>query len=103
MAIGMFSRYGISKAMQNAAVRSLAATESLVDVNAVCPGFIDTPMLAEGAGANQDVLDGVVNQLPIRRIAGPNEVADVIAWLFSSQSSYVTGVAMPIDGGWTAQ
>jgi NAD(P)-dependent dehydrogenase (short-subunit alcohol dehydrogenase family) len=74
-----------------------------IRVNAVCPGFIDTPMLAEGAGANQDVLDGVVNQLPIRRIAGPNEVADVIAWLFSSQSSYVTGVAMPIDGGWTAQ
>lgn len=74
-----------------------------IRVNAVCPGFIDTPMLAEGAGANQEVLDGVVNQLPIRRIAGPNEVADVIAWLFSSQSSYVTGVAMPIDGGWTAQ
>ena len=74
-----------------------------IRVNAVCPGFIDTPMLAEGAGANQDVLDGVVNQLPIRRIASPNEVADVIAWLFSSQSSYVTGVAMPIDGGWTAQ
>ncbi|MEK9922768.1 MAG: SDR family NAD(P)-dependent oxidoreductase [Rhodospirillales bacterium] len=74
-----------------------------IRVNAVCPGFIDTPMLAEGAGANQDVLDGVVNQLPIRRIAGSNEVADVIAWLFSSQSSYVTGVAMPIDGGWTAQ
>jgi NAD(P)-dependent dehydrogenase (short-subunit alcohol dehydrogenase family) len=74
-----------------------------IRVNAVCPGFIDTPMLAEGAGANQDVLDGVVNQLPIRRIAGPDEVADVVAWLFSSQSSYITGVALPIDGGWTAQ
>jgi len=74
-----------------------------IRVNAVCPGFIDTPMLAEGAGASQEVLDGVVNQLPVRRIAGASEVADVVAWLFSSQSSYITGVAMPVDGGWTAQ
>lgn len=74
-----------------------------IRVNAVCPGFIDTPMLAEGAGASQEVLDGVVNQLPMKRIAGASEVADVVAWLFSSQSSYITGVAMPVDGGWTAQ
>jgi NAD(P)-dependent dehydrogenase (short-subunit alcohol dehydrogenase family) len=39
----------------------------------------------------------------MRRIASPGEVADVVAWLLSAQSSYVTGVAMPIDGGWTAQ
>lgn len=74
-----------------------------IRVNAVCPGFIDTPMLAKGAGASQQILDGVVNQVPMRRIAGPGEVADVVAWLLSAQSSYVTGVAMPIDGGWTAQ
>jgi len=74
-----------------------------IRVNAVCPGFIDTPMLAKGAGASQEVLDGVVSQLPIRRIADPSEVADVVAWLMSPHSSYVTGVAMPIDGGWTAQ
>jgi NAD(P)-dependent dehydrogenase (short-subunit alcohol dehydrogenase family) len=74
-----------------------------IRVNAVCPGFIDTPMLAKGAGASQEVLDGVVRQLPIRRIADPSEVADVVAWLMSPHSSYVTGVAMPIDGGWTAQ
>ena len=74
-----------------------------IRVNAVCPGFIDTPMLAKGAGASQEILNGVVSQLPIRRIAGASEVADVVAWLLSEQSSYVTGVAMPIDGGWTAQ
>lgn len=74
-----------------------------IRVNAVCPGFIDTPMLAKGAGASQQILDGVVSQVPMRRIAGAAEVADVVAWLLSAQSSYVTGVAMPIDGGWTAQ
>jgi NAD(P)-dependent dehydrogenase (short-subunit alcohol dehydrogenase family) len=36
-------------------------------------------------------------------VAGPEEVADVVAWLLSAQSSYVTGVAMPIDGGWVTQ
>ena len=74
-----------------------------IRVNAVCPGFIDTPMLAQGAGASKEVLDGVIQSLPIRRIAEAGEVADVVAWLLSAQSSYVTGVAMPIDGGWTAQ
>jgi NAD(P)-dependent dehydrogenase (short-subunit alcohol dehydrogenase family) len=39
----------------------------------------------------------------MRRVAGANEVADVVAWLLSAQSSYVSGVAMPIDGGWIAQ
>lgn len=74
-----------------------------IRVNAICPGFIDTPMLAEGAGADQDVLNGIIDQLPIRRVAGPGEVADVVAWLLSDQSSYVTGAAMPVDGGWTVQ
>jgi NAD(P)-dependent dehydrogenase (short-subunit alcohol dehydrogenase family) len=72
-------------------------------VNAVCPGFIDTPMLAKGAGANAQVLEGVVGTIPMRRVAGANEVADVVVWLLSAQSSYVSGVAMPIDGGWIAQ
>ena len=74
-----------------------------IRVNAVCPGFIDTPMLAQGAGSNEEVLSGITGSLPIRRIAGASEVADVVAWLLSAQSSYVTGVAMPVDGGWTAQ
>ena len=74
-----------------------------IRVNAVCPGFIDTPMLAQGAGATKEMLDGVTRELPMRRIAEPREVADVVAWLLSADSSYVTGVAMPIDGGWTVQ
>ena len=74
-----------------------------IRVNAVCPGFIDTPMLAKGAGADAKVLQGVVRTIPMRRVAGASEVADVVAWLLSAQSSYVSGVAMPIDGGWVVQ
>ena len=74
-----------------------------VRVNAVCPGFIDTPMLEQGAGANAQILAGVVSNVPMRRVAEAEEVANVVAWLLSAQSSYVTGVAMPIDGGWVTQ
>jgi len=94
------AKHGVIGLTKSAAVEYGAKN---IRVNAVCPGFIDTPMLAEGAGQSQEVLDGVISQLPIRRIAGASEVADVVAWLLSAQSSYVTGVAMPIDGGWTAQ
>jgi len=94
------AKHGVIGLTKSAAVEYGAKN---IRVNAVCPGFIDTPMLAEGAGQSQEVLDGVISQLPIPRIAGASEVADVVAWLLSAQSSYVTGVAMPIDGGWTAQ
>ena len=74
-----------------------------IRVNAVCPGFIDTPMLAEGAAPTQERRNLIASAVPMRRVASPSEVADVVAWLLSDQSSYVTGTAMPIDGGWTAK
>jgi NAD(P)-dependent dehydrogenase (short-subunit alcohol dehydrogenase family) len=47
--------------------------------------------------------DQLTDAVPMRRVAGPGEIADVVAWLLSTQSSYVTGVAMPADGEWTAR
>lgn len=74
-----------------------------IRVNAVCPGFIDTPMLAEGAAPNDEARARVAGAVPMRRVAEPEEIADVVAWLLSSRSSYVTGIAMPVDGGFTAR
>jgi len=74
-----------------------------IRVNAVCPGFVDTPMLDAGAAATDEMRDRLTAAVPIRRVAGPQEIADVVAWLLSAQSSYVTGVAMPVDGGFTAR
>lgn len=74
-----------------------------IRVNAVCPGFIDTPMLREGAATSEERVELLNRSVPMRRIAEPAEVADVVAWLLSDQSSYVTGTAMPVDGGWTAR
>ncbi len=74
-----------------------------IRVNAVCPGFIDTPMLRRGAAATEEMRDRLTGAVPMRRVASPEEIADVVAWLLSSQSSYVTGTAIPVDGGFTAR
>jgi NAD(P)-dependent dehydrogenase (short-subunit alcohol dehydrogenase family) len=69
-----------------------------IRVNAVCPGSVRTPMLEAFAGSAAAVESmGAVS--PIGRVAAPEEIAQAILWLCSARASYVTGVAVPIDGG----
>lgn len=73
-----------------------------VRVNCVCPGQVDTNLLADFAfpeGADQRLLDKL---LPLVRGAAPEEIATLIAYLASDEARYVTGSAIPIDGGQTA-
>ncbi len=73
-----------------------------VRVNCVCPGQVDTNLLADFAfpeGADQRLLDKL---LPLVRGAAPEEIATLIAYLASDEARYVTGAALPIDGGQTA-
>ena len=72
-----------------------------VRVNSICPGFVDTPMTEE-ALEDQDFHDHVIGNTPLGRVAEPEEIADVAVFLVSDQASYVTGVNMPVDGGWTS-
>ena len=74
-----------------------------IRVNAVCPGFIETPMLGRVTEASVKIRDQMIGAVPMRRVAAPSEIGEVAAWLMSDKSSYVTGVAMPVDGGWVAQ
>ena len=70
-----------------------------IRVNAVHPGYIETPMMA---GANPAMLPAQLSLTPLGRVGIPDDVADVVVFLLSDASSYVTGVEIPIDGGYTA-
>jgi NAD(P)-dependent dehydrogenase (short-subunit alcohol dehydrogenase family) len=74
-----------------------------IRVNAVCPGFIETPMLERVTDASVKIREQLINAVPMRRVAQASEIGDSVAWLMSDKSSYVTGVALPVDGGWVAQ
>lgn len=74
-----------------------------VRVNAVCPGTIDTPMVERMTSARELDPDGALAAIPLGRLGRPSEIAAAVLWLCSDAASYVTGVALPVDGGYTAQ
>jgi NAD(P)-dependent dehydrogenase (short-subunit alcohol dehydrogenase family) len=74
-----------------------------VRVNAVCPGLVNTPLIADMITENPELHGNLVASHPLGRIAEPEEVADAIVWLATNKSSYVTGVALPVDGGYLAR
>lgn len=71
-----------------------------VRVNTVAPGYIKTPMTAEVL--NQDEFrTRVLSRIPLQRLADGNDVADVVLFLVSDAARYVTGVVLPVDGGYS--
>jgi NAD(P)-dependent dehydrogenase (short-subunit alcohol dehydrogenase family) len=71
-------------------------------VNAVCPGVARTPMLARSLALDPALEPRFVAMHPMRRLAEPTEVAEAVLWLCSDAASFVTGAALPVDGGATA-
>ncbi|WP_292385319.1 SDR family NAD(P)-dependent oxidoreductase [Mesorhizobium sp.] len=76
-----------------------------ISINAVCPGAVDTPMLVSAHSkpvTTDEVLQGNVHSIPQGRVATPKEVASLTMFLASEDARHITGVAVPIDGGFTA-
>lgn len=72
-----------------------------VRVNAVCPGVIDTPLVQAGL-ADSDVNAALRALHPVGRFGQPNDVVEAMLWLASPAASFVNGISLPVDGGWTA-
>jgi NAD(P)-dependent dehydrogenase (short-subunit alcohol dehydrogenase family) len=79
-------------------VAALDCAKAGIRVNAVCPGGIPTPML-EPVLADPKIKDFILKALPIGRLGRPEEIAEAVLWLCSEAASFVTGVALPVDGG----
>ncbi len=74
-----------------------------IRINAVCPGTIDTPMVSKMVEAGDLDLEACIAALPIGRLGTSEEIADAVLWLCGPGSTFIIGVALPVDGGWTAQ
>jgi NAD(P)-dependent dehydrogenase (short-subunit alcohol dehydrogenase family) len=74
-----------------------------IRVNAVCPGFIETPMTEAHTATNRDLEPWIRKIQPMGRLGTAVEVAEAVVWLCSSAASFVTGHALVTDGGMVAQ
>ncbi|KOV67306.1 hypothetical protein ADL00_15945 [Streptomyces sp. AS58] len=92
------ANYSAAKAGVVGLTRTIALEQARhgVRANAVAPGPVDTPMLA---AVPDEVVNGWLEQIPLRRLARPAEVAAVVAFLGSGESSYLTGQVIAVDGG----
>jgi len=91
--------YTASKAGLLGLTRAVAkeAARFGITVNAVCPGLIDTPMVRETT--TKDELRMFLSTLPISRIGAPEEIGDLVVFLCSEKSAYITGTSIDINGG----
>jgi 3-oxoacyl-[acyl-carrier protein] reductase len=99
----LLSAYGASKAALIQLTRTLARewADHGVRVNAVCPGYVDTDLTAKML-ANQQILTLILEQTPMRRLAEMHEIVPPVLFLVSDDASYITGAALPVDGGFAA-
>jgi NAD(P)-dependent dehydrogenase (short-subunit alcohol dehydrogenase family) len=94
------ANHGVARLTKAAA---LEFAQKGIRVNAVCPGVIQTPMIErvlDKEGLREEQIFAVE---PIHRMGKPEEIAEAVLWLCSDASSFVTGLPMPVDGGYVAQ
>ena len=100
-----FSGYSATKFAEIGMTKSSAIEYAKrgIRINAICPGLVDTPLVAKLMAESKEFASRLVDSHPIGRIAKASEIADAVVWLCSDKSSYLVGAALPLDGGYTAQ
>jgi NAD(P)-dependent dehydrogenase (short-subunit alcohol dehydrogenase family) len=93
------SKHGVIGLTRSAA---LEYADRGVRINAVCPGTIETPMVAEMLAKQPDAMKEIMKQQPIGRLGRADEIASAVLWLCSDGASFVLGHALAVDGGFTA-
>jgi NAD(P)-dependent dehydrogenase (short-subunit alcohol dehydrogenase family) len=73
-----------------------------VRINAICPGVIATPMVTHMLEGQADAMKEIMRDQPIGRLGRSDEIAAAVLWLCSPGASFILGVALPVDGGFTA-
>jgi NAD(P)-dependent dehydrogenase (short-subunit alcohol dehydrogenase family) len=94
------SKHGVIGLTRSAALEYAARG---IRVNAVCPGTIDTPMVSAMLERGMLAMDDLLRDLPMKRLGRGEEIADAVLWLCSPGSTFVTGQALAVDGGFTVQ
>jgi len=99
---GLTAHFGVAYTTSKWGLRGLSRVASLelgprgIRVNTICPGFIETPMTASASPAFRDVN---IRETPLGRTGSVDEVAPLVLYLVSDESTYVSGVEIPVDGG----
>lgn len=93
--------YSAAKSAYLGMVRSLAAEVSGrgVRVNAIAPGWIDTPMLAIALAGDAERRNKILGRTPMERFGEPQDIGDAAVYLSSPAARFVTGIVLPVDGG----
>jgi NAD(P)-dependent dehydrogenase (short-subunit alcohol dehydrogenase family) len=83
-------------------VAALEYASQNIRINAVCPSYVDTPGLRDGAPPEGELYQTFAKLQPMNRMARPEEVAEAVVWLLSDAASFVTGSDLIVDGGYLA-
>jgi NAD(P)-dependent dehydrogenase (short-subunit alcohol dehydrogenase family) len=95
------SKHGVVGLTKAAA---LELADQGIRINAICPGIIDDTVMSETIFGGNTAFEAQVRALyPAGRVGSLSEVAEAVVWFFSDATSFITGHALPIDGGLLAQ